>query len=373
MRVLTHPPHDAMTIAPVPRVAGLLLAFAVVASGGCGGEPPAEAAQATDAGLTTVQVAPSAVPSRVWLDGVVEAVHQATITAQTAGRVEEVHVEPGDEVARGQVLLRLRGEEQRAGLGQARAALAAAEARAVQARAQHERIRDMYERRVVARATYDEALAGREAAAAGLAAARAGVAAAREGVGYTEVRATFDGIVTEKRAQPGEAVAPGTPLMSVVSREGRRVIAEVPQALVASLDAAPGSVSVQVGTRAFEAAKVTVYPAAQPQSGTFRARFELPADAATLAPGTFARVGIAGGATSERLLVPRSAVVERSEMQAVYVVDADGRVALRQVRLGRGEGERVEVLAGVAAGERIATEPSAAALATRRPSPSPRP
>jgi hypothetical protein len=68
---------------------------------------------------------------------------------------------------------------------------------------------------------------------------------------------------------------------------------------------------------------------------------------------------------SNRILVPRSAVVERSELRAVYVVAPDGRVALRQVRLGRPLGDRIEVIAGLARGDKVATDPAAAAIAAR--------
>jgi hypothetical protein len=64
--------------------------------------------------------------------------------------------------------------------------------------------------------------------------------------------------------------------------------------------------------------------------------------------------------------VPRSAVVERSEMRAVYVVAPDGRVALRQVRLGRPVGDGIEVIAGLAKGERVATDPALAGLQSRQ-------
>jgi hypothetical protein len=80
----------------------------------------------------------------------------------------------------------------------------------------------------------------------------------------------------------------------------------------------------------------------------------------------FVKVGFVTG-ESRRLLVPRSAIVERSEMRAVYVVAADGRASLRQVRLGHTSGDRVEILAGLAAGERVAVDPTAAGIRARQP------
>jgi hypothetical protein len=108
-----------------------------------------------------------------------------------------------------------------------------------------------------------------------------------------------------------------------------------------------------------------VFPAAQPETNSFRARVELPQGVQGLAPGMFVKVGLVVG-EAERLLVPRSAVVERSEMRGVYVVADDGRVSLRQVRLGHARGDQIEILAGLAAGERVALDPVAAGLKARR-------
>jgi hypothetical protein len=79
----------------------------------------------------------------------------------------------------------------------------------------------------------------------------------------------------------------------------------------------------------------------------------------------FVKVGLVTGA-ADLLLVPRAAVVERSEMRAVYVVAPDGRVSLRQVRLGHVRGDQIEILAGLVAGDTIARDPAAAAARAYR-------
>jgi RND family efflux transporter MFP subunit len=344
------------------RVAALLLWTAGLTA--CSGkETPTNAATAQAAALATIEVGAATAPAELLLDGIVEAVNQATLSAQTAGRVAEVQVEVNDRVRQGDLLLRLRATEQVAGLGQAQAQLKAAQAQAAQASAQHDRIRDMYERKVVARATYDAAVAARDSAAAGLAAARAGVDSAREGVAYTELRAPYDGAITARPVQVGEAVMPGAPLVTMASLDAMRVIVEVPQSLAVAVQAARQA-TVHAGEARIAASGITLYPAAEPQSGTFRARLDLPQTDLRVAPGTYVKVGFVTGEAS-RMLVPRGAIVERSEMRAVYVVTTDGRVALRQVRLGRTAGDQVEVIAGLASGERIATDPVAAGLAAR--------
>jgi hypothetical protein len=123
--------------------------------------------------------------------------------------------------------------------------------------------------------------------------------------------------------------------------------------------------SIVFNGQRFEATAITMFPAADPRSGTFRARIDLPAGISGLAPGMYVKAGFVTGEAA-RLMVPRSAVVERSEMRGVYVVAPDGRVSLRQVRLGHEYGDRVEILAGVAQGEAVALDPAAAGLQARQ-------
>jgi RND family efflux transporter MFP subunit len=355
--------------APVLRAlpsATLLAVLAVLAV--AGGPLHAESSAppvATLGGLETVQVNAESSPTERLLDGKVEAVNQATVSAQTAGRIAEINFDVNDRVPAGAVILRIRSTEQVAGLAQAQAALKEATAREAEAQLRHQRISDMYQRRVVAKATLDETSAARDAAVAQLIAARAGLEAAREGVSYTEIRAPYAGVVTGRFVEVGESVAPGTPLMSGASLDALRVEVDVPQSLVEQARAVRKAV-VYVDGRRIGASGVTLFPAAQSQSNTFRARIELPEHVEGLAPGMFVKVGLIVG-EADRLLVPRSAVVERSEMRGVYVVASDGRVVLRQVRLGHVRGDRIEVLAGLVAGERIALDPVAAGLKARRP------
>lgn len=335
----------------------LATGVAALALFACAREPPQPAAAAPPA-LESVELAPERMPLERRLDGTIEAVNQGTVAAQTSGRVVEILYDVNDFVPAGAVVVRLRATEQRAGLLQAEAALREAQAREAEAQTRYQRIQDMYQRQVVARAQFDEVAANRDAAVARLAAARAALQTAREGVSYTEVRAPYAGIVTRRNVQVGETVTPGTALMSGLSLQFLRVRVDVPQSVVEQVRGI-GKAAVYVGERRIEATRLTVFPEAVTPSNTFRARLELPENAADLYPGMFVKVGFVVGDV-ERLLVPERAVVRRSEVTAVYVIDADGRTSMRQIRAGHRFGDRLEVLAGVAAGERVALDPAAA-------------
>lgn len=340
-------------------VVGLALAAGALA--GCDGSEQVPGAAPAGAGLETLAVAASSAEGERLFDGIVEAVQQATLVAQTGGRVVAVERDVDDEVARGTLILRLAGVEQRAQLDGARQRLTEVEAMALEAASSFERVRDLAAHRLLSQADLDRATAARDAANARLAAARAGVESAREQFAYTEIRAPFAGVVTARHVEVGEAVAPGQLLSAIAAPGALRVIVDVPQAMAEDVRAL-GAARVHADGRVIPSARLTVYPAAAPGSNTVRVRIDLPPGVPDLYPGMFVKAGIEAGGGA-LLRIPLATVVWRSEVTGVYVVADDGALSLRQLRLGRTLGAEVEVLAGLAPGERIAVDPVAATLA----------
>ena len=295
-------------------------------------------------------------PDEQVLDGVVEAVNQSTVSAQTAGRVEEIMVDVNDFVPQGAPIVRIRNIEQRASLEQAQANLREAEARFLEAQAEYNRMRGIYEKQLVSKAQMDAATAGFSAAKAKLDAAQAGVAQAKESLGYTTITAPYSGIVLERHVQLGETVQPGKPLMTGFSLDELRVVANVPQRLIAPVrQHQQARVLPPNGGKSIAATKLTFFPYADPQSNVFKIRVYLPKKTEGLYPGMFVKIAFRVG-EERRLTVPRPALVQRGEVSAVYVV-RDGKISLRQVRPGRIEGERVEILAGLEPDEPVALDP----------------
>jgi RND family efflux transporter MFP subunit len=342
-----------------PRAARTSAAFLTLLLAACGGgeSPPRAVPPPSD--LASIVLAVEAVPVVRELNGVVEAINEATVSAQTSGRVGEVLFDVNDVVPAGAVILRLRGKEQRAELDQAEAALAGARARQAEAQERFTRIEGMYARRVVPKATLDEALAGRDDANAQVAAARAAVDRAREGVSYTEVTAPYGGVVTRRHVEVGESVSPGTPLMSGLSLEDLRVAVDVPQSMVEAVRAR-GEAFVVIDSYRVRAATVTVFPVADPVTGTFHTRLDLPLGTQGVRPGMHVKAEFVVG-EADRMLIPADALVERGEVVAVYVQDDTGQPRLRQIRIGRTQSDgRIEVLSGLVDGERLVLEPAAA-------------
>jgi RND family efflux transporter MFP subunit len=318
------------------------------------------AAQAEDLPFETATVELDETPRERMLDGTVEAVNQATMSAQTAGRVAEVFFDVDDYVQPGMPIVRFTDVEQQSALRQAQAALAEARARQNQADGEFRRVSGLFEAESASKREYDQALAARDAAKARVEAAGSSVDAAEQQLEYTLVRAPYAGIVTERHVETGEAVGVGQPLISGLSLEVLRVIVDLPQQVAAKVrEYRKAYVLTDEGR--IEATEVTIFPYAHSASKTFRVRLELPEGQFSLYPGMFVKVAFVTG-ESRRLLVPTTALLRRSEVTGVYVVDDEQQVRLRQVRVGGTFDHRTEILAGLEEGERVAVDPVAAGI-----------
>ena len=295
-------------------------------------------------------------------DGVIEAVQQADLTAQTAGRVGTVLVDVNDAVQPNQLLLRLTGVEQQAGANAALAQVAAVKAQALEAESTYRRYAGLAAKQFVSKQQLDQALAARNAARAQVLAAEAQAAQAMQQNDYTQVRAPFAGIVSERLVEPGESVSMGQPLLRVFNPAQLRIQVQVPQRVADVLRQNPEADIILDDGVTVPAERVVVYPSADAQAHSVTVRVLLPKTEKAMKPGQVAKVVFAIAAATDALWLPESAIWRRGELSGVYVV-TDKTVLLRQLRLGESRAGRVEVLSGVTAGERIADDPAQAALA----------
>ncbi|WP_449285513.1 efflux RND transporter periplasmic adaptor subunit [Marinobacter sp. PE14] len=293
----------------------------------------------------------------VHLDGVIEAVQQSTVSAQTSGTVQNLPYDVDDSVAAGDLIVQLEDSEQRSRLRQAEAGLEEAEAALADAGQRFERIEAVHERGLVSRQEFDQARNNLAAARARVERARASVSEAQEQLSYTRVLAPYGGILTERHVEVGEAVNPGQPLLSGLSLEQLRVVVDLPQkyAELARMER-QAQVTLADG-RVLETGEMTFYPYADPQTHTFRLRMRLSEPNGSLFPGMLVKVSVPV-ASRETLWIPFSSLIQRSELRAVFVLNDQDQPRLRQVRTGVRDNGRLEILAGLSEGERVVTNPS---------------
>lgn len=317
-------------------------------------------------GLQTITSKRLEMPLEYWVDGVVEARRQATLSAEVAGKIESVNFDVDDFVEQGQVVLVIRDREYRAQQQKAIAALEEAKANLQDTRLEFGRNQDLRKQKLISQAVLDKASANLKAAKARADSAQANLAQAEEQLGYTVVRAPYSGVVVERHVEPGERVSPGQPIMTGYAAGQLRVSANVPQSMIEGLRTHQlARVVLLEDDRSVEVNRIIIHPFANPQNHSFPVRLDLPEMKQGLFPGMLVKVALKIGAT-QRLLLPQQALVSRSEVNAVYVLDAAGRLSFRQVRPGNRVGDQVEILAGLGEGETIALDPVRAGIQHKR-------
>ena len=286
------------------------------------------------------------------LEATLEAVNQSTVSAQTSGAIVEITVDVNDRVEAGALLVRIDDVQQTAQVQQANANLAYAQAENKDAQRALERTHRLREQGSVSQGELDRSEARSKSTAASVAAAQAALKQAKEQLAYTQVRAPYAGIVKQRYVELGELVHSGQPLMTGMALAPLRVVADMPQR-VAQAYQTPSQMTVVLNDEDITPSKVTVFPFADAQLHSVRVRAELDESNGGI-PGQWAKLRVK---TAERdaILVPERAILQRSELAAVYVLQ-DERPQLRQVRLGNRYGQHIEVLAGLKVGERIITD-----------------
>ncbi len=336
---------------------------------------PAMQLQAAGNGLETATASKVPVHREFRLDGEVEAVNKATISAQTSGTIQKILVDVDDYVEQGAVLIQLKDVSQQARLKKALAGEKEAVSHLAQAQDEYQRVKDVFKKKVVSKSKMDDATHALSAAKARLESARANLEEAREQLSHTRIKAPYSGIATQRHVEVGEAVRLGAPLMTGVSLDKLRVNVDVPQSLIKKIRLYNKAFiynddvyNVNTGgdrPALIPVEKITVYPIADRASNTFKVRLDLPAGVKGLFPGMFVKVTLVTG-EKQALMIPLSSVVHRSEVTAVYVVADDGQINFRHVRMGAIRGDQQEVLSGVVEGEKVALDPIKAGIVLMR-------
>jgi RND family efflux transporter MFP subunit len=325
----------------------------------------------TVSNVSVIVAQKTTVPDWVEAAGTVRASQTSQVSSQVMGNIVEIRTHESDRVQAGQVLAILDDTQSRSATDQASATVTSAEKEVSAADSDLalavttlKRYQQLYEKKSVSpqefdeiKARYQSAEARRDMARAGQAQANASLTQARTSLGYTRIRAPFAGVVTERKVDAGTLASPGKPLFTIEDTRSYRLEVAVDESdlrLVRIGQVSPVTIDA-LGNARLSGKVVQIVPAADPASRSFLVKVELPADA-RLRSGLFGRARFPRG---ERLalLVPSTSLVERGQLQGVYVLDANQIAGLRYVTLGKSTGEQAEVLSGLQEGEKLVAAP----------------
>lgn len=359
----------------------LLLAASGTVLAGCASKRGAVVASPETVNNVSVMVAQEiTLPDWLEVVGTVRAAQTSQISSQVSGNVLEIRAHEGDRVQRGQILAVLDDAQPRATVQQAAAALtatenevSAADSDLSLAQTTLKRYQQLYDKKSVSpqefdeiKARYQSAEARRDMALAGKSQANAALTQARTTLGYTRIRAPFAGIVTQKMTEAGTLASPGMPLFTIEDPRSFRLEVTVDESDIRVVrEGQPVSVTISaLGTKPLSGKVVQIVPAADPASRSFLVKIGLPADA-NLRSGLFGSADFARGHRTT-LLIPSASVVERGQLQGIYVLDANQIAELRYVTLGKISRQSVEVLSGLQSGEKFVAAPAGRELGGKR-------
>jgi RND family efflux transporter MFP subunit len=356
----------------------IVIAAGLASACSSNGKRPAED-EVVISGVQTDTVRLESAPLSYDAVGTIRSANTSILAAQLGGTVREMRVKVGDRVRRGQLLVVLDDRSPRAQLSAAEAgvseaaqalaevnqALQAATADRQFAEVTYNRYKELFAKNSLSRQEFDGAEARYKAALANqraLEAKRQEVVARQQQArsqqdsaetyfSYSRIVSPLDGVVTAKPVDPGTVVMPGTPVVTVEDTSYYRLEASLaeeylPQAQVGDIL----SVTTEHGQFAGRVAEIV--PAADAASRTFLVKIDLPRDC-DCRSGEYGKASFAVG-EEERLAVSGSAVVEHGELQGIFVVGPEGKVEYRLIKTGKTFGDHVEILSGLAAGEKVA-------------------
>ena len=325
------------TVKKHTTIAALLLAS--VSLGACADDAAQQSAvvQTTQAKVFTIQT--QQVPEHYTTSGSVASDHKVSISAQISGYIKALDVREGDQVKAGQVLLKIDPTDAKQAYLQAKADLK-------DAKTDWQRFEELQASGAVSSQKVDKAKLRYDVA-------KSNVARAENQLSYAEVRSPVDGVIVEKRLSVGDLASPGMPILTIEDPNSLLVSTYVSEGYISKIHTGD-AVDITIASlhKTFEGTVRQVVQAANPVSHQFLVKVALKADA-DIHPGMFAQAGFRVGERAA-LLIPQAVIQSRAGLNAVYVVNAQHIAQYRLIRLGQSMGDKVEVVAGLQAGDTLA-------------------
>ena len=325
----------------------------LVLTAACSG--PGEQAIAPAPPVEVARVEGQRVVERIQATGDLIPREEATVASEVQGLVTKLHVDEGDAVTRGQALLEIDPERRKLELDAKQARVEEAEAGLADQQRQTERVRELSQAKIASDAQLDQGELALRLSKSRVNAARAELGLAERALRDATVVSPFDGLVAKRHVSQGEYVAPGAPLIELVALDPIEISFHVTE-----IDSARVSVGATLELRVatypddtFEGRVISVSPGVDLRTRMLRVRAIVPNPDGRLRPGFFARVDLGISERDGVPMIPEDAVLQRADGAVAFRLVGNDRVERRLLRTGAVRDGRVEVIEGLALGDRV--------------------
>lgn len=326
----------------------------IVALSSCGNNEKANTAtqekEPINVTTTTVQ---SSASSSISTSGQIKAFNQATMSTRMMGYIEEIPVEVGQEIKKGDRLIHINSQEISAKKAQVAAEINKAKASFKNAERDYERYQNLLKKNSISQKEFDNVEMAYDMAKANREAAQQMRAEVESQFAYTNLRAAFDGVVTNIYAEVGNLAKPGEPLLTIENSSKFEVHTNVSESQISSIKTGD-SVAVNISSLDLQTtAKVSeVAGSASQTNGQYTVKVVLDKNSAGLKSGMYATINFKAQnekATASQLMIKKEALISKGELKGVYSISSSNTAILNWLRLGKTHGDLIEVISGISA------------------------
>ncbi|HYW33811.1 MAG TPA: efflux RND transporter periplasmic adaptor subunit [Balneolaceae bacterium] len=300
----------------------------------------------------------TSVPRYYQFVGSVESEHRINLSTKVTGQITSLPYDVGDSVSKGKVLLQIKHNDILAQRNQVKASLAQAQTTLENTRTNYNRIKALYADSSVTKKKLDDMRTQFEVARARIKALKSKLAKTKDLLDYSILKSPINGYIVKKNVTQGDMTAPGKPLLTLEDVKYLKVHVTVPSSQIGFFSKGD---SVNIAINAADAHVVgtvkSINPSGNAMSRQFDVDVRIPPKVVTksnIKPGMFARISLKRGSQS-LFSVPAKALIHQGQLTGLYMLDSNNKVILQWVRTGRKIGSRVQILSGLAKGDRYIT------------------
>ena len=286
--------------------------------------------------------------------GKVKADDKTVLSTKIIGQIENILVKEGDKVSKGQLLVKIKSNDLRAKQNTAISGVKTAQLNMENVAKNFQRIKNLHQKGSATNKELEDMTVANQAAIASFNEAKHQQAEINDYLSYANLRAPINGFVSSKMSNIGDMAKPGYPVLVLESLTELKIELNVPEFEIGKFEL-NDKVSINVDVANINAAlgKVDrIIPSSS--SGQFKVIVSLIENSNLLKPGMFARVYLLKD-KEDVLLIDKSLIIKKGQLTGVYTVSQQQEAMLRWIRLGKGYGDKVEVLSGLIEGEQLIT------------------